>query len=167
MTPYCQSVPSHSRNTAVYDCGSISMTSILAWQVMLLKNLDSAHKLVNGSRGEVVGFDVVDLGDRPNVASAPISDGGQLYPRVSFETSPGVHVERVLTPDEWSVESGGNKIAGRIQVPLKLSYALSIHKSQGCNLNLHSNPCGMPPPIKCVGLPGGAYLSRCRACSCQ
>jgi hypothetical protein len=38
---------------------------------------------------------------------------------------------RVLTPEQFSVEVGGSVKASRKQVPLGLAWALSIHKSQG------------------------------------
>lgn len=43
-----------------------------------------------------------------------------LYPLVRF----GNGVERVLTPEEWTVEQGGKVIGRRVQVPLKLAWAI-------------------------------------------
>ena len=115
-------------------------------QVMLLKNLDAAQHLVNGSRGRVLRFEPAHA---PNdVASSPQPDEREraelaakaaelgapppsgLYPVVAFEGG----VERHVTPEEWTIEQGGHVVARRIQVPLKLAYAISIHKSQGMTL---------------------------------
>ena len=40
----------------------------------------------------------------------------------------------LIDPDEWSLESGRDKVAWRKQLPLKLAWAISIHKSQGMTL---------------------------------
>ena len=78
----------------------------LGAHVMLLKNIDPANRLVNGSRGVVTGFGAapapVDESEaKPVVALAPSDGGGGLlFPRVSFETSPGQRVERLLMPEE-------------------------------------------------------------------
>lgn len=82
-------------------------------QVMLLKNLDVEGGLVNGTLGivqSIGGSSVcVDFGDA------------------------GVHeVER----SRWSFRDGdGHELATRDQIPLRLAYAITIHKSQGCTLS--------------------------------
>lgn len=81
-------------------------------QVMLLKNLDIPNGLANGSRGVVTGFD----GDMPRVRFL----NGQ---------------ERVIEQNIWEVEENDKKILRAQQVPLKVAYAISIHKSQGCSLD--------------------------------
>jgi ATP-dependent DNA helicase PIF1 len=79
---------------------------------MLIYNLDSESGLVNGSRGVVTGF-VQDL------------------PLVKFLNGE----ERILDYHEWEIEENEVKIASIHQIPLKLGYAFSIHKSQGCTLD--------------------------------
>ncbi|KAL1525665.1 hypothetical protein AB1Y20_020515 [Prymnesium parvum] len=134
----------------------------LGAQVMLLKNLDAANQLVNGSRGIVVSFDKVEDEEKPSIVSGPeTSEGGMLLPRVSFFLPNGGRIERLLGAEEWSVESGGTKIASRTQVPLKLSYALSIHKSQGMTL-----PAVAIDLANCFE-PGHAYVALSRAVSIQ
>jgi hypothetical protein len=95
---------------------------------MLLKNLDTAQGLVNGSRGTVIDFrDCDDISD-------------SLFPQlpvVKFEVTIGKvkkEIERVMTQEEWTIEQGGKTLASRIQIPLKLAWAMSIHKSQGMTI---------------------------------
>lgn len=86
-------------------------------QVMLIVNLDMSFGLVNGSRGVVVGF----------------TTGKVKYPIVEFLNGE----KRVMTPHRWLVEeySTKEKKVYRTQVPLRLAYALTIHKSQGASLD--------------------------------
>lgn len=84
-------------------------------QVMLTKNLDVARGLVNGARGVVVAFD----------------SGKQGLPRVRFLCG----VTEVLKPERWVFKSGGGVHLSRQQLPLKLAWAISIHKSQGMTLD--------------------------------
>ena len=42
----------------------------------------------------------------------------------------------LITKQEWTVELGARVDARRVQIPLKLAYALSIHKSQGMTIDL-------------------------------
>jgi hypothetical protein len=105
-------------------------------QVMLLKN-HANLKLWNGSRGLVIGFfnnkntvsrqyDVIDTCPR---ASAKYD----LLPIVRFSTGQEV----VIGYDAFELEGAGkNKIRGsRQQLPLRLSWAITIHKSQGMSLD--------------------------------
>ncbi|CAO3570385.1 unnamed protein product [Mortierella alpina] len=91
-------------------------------QVMLIKNLTPT--LVNGSMGVVVGFhkdNTVDMETGEYVTSH--------FPVVRFV---GEEDDLVIRPEEWKLELPDGEVLGsRIQVPLILSWAMSIHKSQG------------------------------------
>ncbi|XP_012709981.2 ATP-dependent DNA helicase PIF1 isoform X2 [Fundulus heteroclitus] len=84
-------------------------------QVMLTKNLDVARGLVNGARGVVVAFD----------------SGKQGFPCVRFLCG----VTEVLKLERWVFKSAGGIYLSRQQLPLKLAWAISIHKSQGMTLD--------------------------------
>ena len=81
-------------------------------QVMLLWNLDTEGGLVNGSRGVVTSF----IGDIPMVKFL----NGRELP---------------IDYNVWEHQEQEKKILRIIQIPLKLAYALTIHKSQGCSLD--------------------------------
>ena len=80
-------------------------------QVMLLTNMDFDAGLVNGSRGVVTGFDSsgAPLVQFQKGAPTPV-------PAASWESA------------EWEGIS-------RKQIPLKLAYAITIHKAQGATLD--------------------------------
>ena len=105
---------------------------------MLIKNVDDA--LVNGSRGVVRGF--VTRGDTEfarhkssfRIHPRRAADAERAFPRwplVAFDNG------RVLAvgPGEFSASAGKKAYADRLQVPLKLAWALTVHKSQGMTLS--------------------------------
>lgn len=85
-------------------------------QVMLTKNLDVGRGLVNGARGVVLSFETTEK---------------HGYPRVRFLCG----VTEVMKPERWVFKSGGGLHLSRQQLPLKLAWAISIHKSQGMTLD--------------------------------
>ena len=104
-------------------------------QVMLLKNQPSL-KLWNGSRGVVIGFvNPVTEGDRYSFIEA-LPKGVKrpdLLPVVRFSTGQEVAV----SIDSYELEGLGKQRvrARRAQIPLRLSWAITIHKSQGMSLD--------------------------------
>mmetsp|Transcript_16852 Transcript_16852/g.37415 ORF Transcript_16852/g.37415 Transcript_16852/m.37415 type:complete len:625 (+) Transcript_16852:202-2076(+) len=98
----------------------------LGAQVMLLRNRarsyalpSSGPSLVNGSRGKVIGF------------SESVQCPGMQVPTVQFDNG----LTTTIGPVEYFYRApGGDGEIIRYQVPLKLAWAATIHKSQGCTL---------------------------------
>ena len=89
-----------------------NLTLAIGAQVMLLVNLDQDAGLVNGSRGVVTGFSPSGL------------------PLVKFRNqASALLIER---KPWWLPDHDG---IGRAQIPLKVAYAITIHKSQGATLD--------------------------------
>ncbi|CAM6100618.1 unnamed protein product [Calypogeia fissa] len=105
----------------------------LGAQVMLAKNLETSAGLVNGARGVVVGF--TRAGERRGLlveeAVRAVSPSGQ-WPLVRFACD---GQERVMVPESWTIMEGEKEVARRIQLPLLLAWALSVHKCQGMTLD--------------------------------
>nr|GMD87636.1 ATP-dependent DNA helicase PIF1-like [Ipomoea batatas] len=93
-------------------------------RVMLTKNLDARHKLVNGATGTVIGFESVNGTDK--------TFGTNWLPIVKFDFQPE---KLIIGPETWSIMDGEEVVAVRKQIPLILAWALSIHKCQGMTLD--------------------------------
>jgi len=154
-------------------------------QVMLIKNQDET--LVNGSLGRVVSF--MSEGDfdvyredpesleatmaelehgadnRPSgkedvKATGPITTANK-YPLVQFALPDGTSRQLLVQPEVWKVELPNGEVqAQRIQIPLILAWALSIHKAQGQTLERVKVDLGK------VFEKGQAYVALSRA-TCQ
>ena len=85
-------------------------------QVMLLTNMDIEHGLVNGSRGVVERF-----------CEGTTSDS--KYPMVKFRNGEVI----IISPATWASEDVDGLT--REQIPLRLAYAITIHKAQGATLD--------------------------------
>lgn len=82
-------------------------------KVMFTKNDHMQGAFANGTLGTVSGFSAEGL---------PI-----------VRTRAGRHIE--AEPMEWSVVDGGRVLAQITQVPLRLAWAMTVHKSQGMSLD--------------------------------
>lgn len=81
--------------------------------VMAVKN-SQERKYVNGSIGTVVSFE-------------PHTE----YPIVLFQNGKEVS----MVPDTWELRDGDKKRASITQIPLRLAWAITVHKSQGMTLD--------------------------------
>ena len=107
-------------------------------QVMLLKNLSISAGHVNGARGVVVKFED-DL------------------PVIHFRTGSNYKAKM----EKWSIKTAGGAVVYRKQIPLKLAWAFSIHKSQGLTLDC------VEMSLARVFDAGQAYVALSRAQSLQ
>lgn len=82
-------------------------------RIMFTKNDITTHRYVNGTLGTVTGF----------------SETG--YPIVKTNAGRTIYAE----PDEWHIEDSGRVLARIIQIPLRLAWAMTVHKSQGMSLD--------------------------------
>jgi ATP-dependent DNA helicase PIF1 len=81
--------------------------------VMAVKN-SPERKYANGSIGTVVGFE-------------PHTD----YPIIEFKNGKEIS----MVPDTWELRDGDKKRASITQIPLRLAWAITVHKSQGMTLD--------------------------------
>jgi hypothetical protein len=81
--------------------------------VMFTKNAMNGT-YVNGTLGEVVGFEEY-----------------MHYPKIRTRSGTEITAE----PVEWIVEENGKQLASIKQIPLRLAWAMTVHKSQGMSLD--------------------------------
>ena len=86
-------------------------------RVMLIKNLDVSIGLVNGALGTVTKI---------------IKMGNNFYPEVLFDGKD--NIKKIIEPVEWELEIDNCKCSAK-QIPLMLSYSITIHKSQSLSLD--------------------------------
>jgi ATP-dependent DNA helicase PIF1 len=97
------------------DCLAPSLLQLaVGAQVMLTKNINVDGGLANGSRGVVVDF------------------GPQGEPVVKFRNGHVVH----MTTCQWVMRINETTKVRRTQYPLRLSFALTVHKAQGLSLDM-------------------------------
>lgn len=106
-------------------------------QVMLLKN--KTPTLVNGSRGTVIAFQQ--------------SEDGFLLPVVRWISGETMVVLR----EEDSKEASRGRNITRMQIPLRLSWAITIHKAQGMSIDF------LEVDLRNVFEAGQAYVALSRA----
>jgi ATP-dependent exoDNAse (exonuclease V) alpha subunit len=83
-------------------------------RVMFTKNDVGARSYVNGTLGIVTGF---------------VKENG--YPVVKTHAGKTLVVE----PAEWRIDENGRTLARITQLPLRLAWAMTVHKSQGVSLD--------------------------------
>ncbi|CCO29207.1 DNA repair and recombination protein pif1,mitochondrial [Rhizoctonia solani AG-1 IB] len=146
-------------------------------QVMLLKNIDET--LVNGSVGRIIGFHdatEVEVGEKGELiafyapeekkknAKNKQKEQPQVlkkYPLVEFRVPRGTR-KLLVMPEAFKVELPNGEIqVSRTQLPLILSWAMSIHKSQGQTLDRVKVDCGR------IFEKGQAYVALSRATSLE
>jgi ATP-dependent DNA helicase PIF1 len=81
--------------------------------IMCIKNSPD-KKFVNGSLGVVVGF-----------------EKGTDYPVVELKSGKTI----TIVPETWELRDGDKKRASLTQMPLRLAWAITVHKSQGMTLD--------------------------------
>jgi ATP-dependent DNA helicase PIF1 len=81
--------------------------------IMCIKNSPD-KKFVNGSLGIVVDF-----------------EKGSDYPIVELKNGRTI----TITPETWELRDGDKKRASLTQLPLRLAWAITVHKSQGMTLD--------------------------------
>jgi ATP-dependent DNA helicase PIF1 len=93
--------------------GEETITLKVGSQVMCIVNLDQDIGVVNGSQGLVINFH---------------NESGTNFPIVQFKTC-----KMIIKPHLWKNDKYENE--GIYQVPLILSWAITIHKAQGISLD--------------------------------
>jgi ATP-dependent DNA helicase PIF1 len=104
-------------------------------QVMLRWNMNIPEGLANGSRGYIMGYK---------------RDSG--FPIVQFNNGN----IRTITPHTFEYKYTSGSVSIR-QIPLILAWAMTVHKSQGCSLDL------VQISMKSIFTPGQAYVALSRA----
>lgn len=142
-------------------------------QVMLLKNLDTAEARVNGSRGVVVGFvhkDAAVGAGLPVVGYQTASAAQTQELDLNLHFWKGTHLpimrfadgaEMVVPPVRFTSQIQGAGECVRLQVPLKLAWAVTVHKSQGLSLD------AVRISLRSMFAVGQAYVALSRARSLE
>jgi hypothetical protein len=140
-------VPSAVIPTTADECGGLAATVSLAIgaRVMLRRNVDTDDMLVNGAMGDVVGFEGATHGAAPTAVWVLFSDPmvGALW-RGAHPLAPAAAAHRpaqeqhdpiAITAVPARITSKQGRELQRVQFPLSLAWALTVHKCQGISLS--------------------------------
>jgi hypothetical protein len=94
-----------------------SLKICVGCQVMCIANVDQENNLVNGSQGIIRRFEFCET-------------NGKSYPVIKFEN---IETDVVLKEHSWELDDNNNYSIK--QLPLILSWAITIHKSQGLSID--------------------------------
>jgi ATP-dependent DNA helicase PIF1 len=123
-----------------------TLTLKIGAKVVLLTNLNPKLGLVNGSQGEVVGFE--DIKEEEPTGNVTFDKRQTIKFHARSKLAPVVRFTNGITKTISAVASSslvgsriqdelyesGPKVVCRTQIPLILGWALTIHKSQGMTL---------------------------------
>ena len=119
---------SNASKASADDAGGLEPVVILAKyaQVMLTSNLWVEVGLVNGARGTIQAI-CYKIGGPPSLPLA-------IMVKFQNYSGPTLHDTVPITPVQRTWSSSGVQCS-RLQIPLKLAWAVTIHKSQGLTLD--------------------------------
>jgi len=109
---------------------SAEFTVAIGAQVMLITNMYPDMGLVNGSRGVIIGYGTAaeKVSATEKTLAVP-TDSELLVPLVRFRNGTTLHIPYAT----WEVPDMPGVL--RRQIPLKLAYAITIHRAQGATLD--------------------------------
>ena len=147
----------------IKDCPALMMLNIkVGAQIMTLKN-DANGEYINGSMGEYLGLENAEVKVGRDDDGCPIFEMASCMKIKIFDSGLIVYVPRHI----WSNEKKKiSEVTGEVvtttlasfeQYPVKLAYAITIHKSQGMSLDYLEVDC------RNIFMPGQAYVALSRA----
>ncbi len=106
--------PPHMKESLMRSCLSPERLVLKVGAAVMCTKNNQQERYVNGTQGTVTGFE--------KTSGNPI-----------IKTRAGRII--VIEPTEWSIEENGKVKASISQIPLRLSWAITVHKSQGMSMD--------------------------------